>query len=152
MSLQCVKHPQADDPNQPAFFNKVMFQWPAESNGMQCAPKTCQQNPPDAIASAAYGVRAEGAACTSDADCNGNTCASDGLCVCGNGQSGGDCSHATCLGTTTYSTSTGTFSSGVRALEADHLYPTFSDCTFVITTAVATPQYGRAASRPSSRP
>ena len=75
------------------------------------------------------------AGCASDADCGGvGACAAaTGLCVCDAGYGGADCSYEFCLGTQTRAaSSSGTFASGVGALNATHRYPNDADCTFIV--------------------
>ena len=61
------------------------------------------------------------------------TCDTDsGLCTCDAGYGGADCSHATCLGTTTQTSLTGEFRSSPTAPDRDALYPNSTGCRFVV--------------------
>merc|ERR1719399_2771558 len=59
------------------------------------------------------------------------TCGASGLCTCDAGYGGGDCSLATCLGTTTLTGPTDEFRSSPTAPDRDEPYPNSAECHFV---------------------
>ncbi len=59
------------------------------------------------------------------------TCGASGLCTCDAGYGGADCSHPSCLGTTTLTNSTGEFRSSPTAPDRDEPYPNGAECHFV---------------------
>ena len=59
----------------------------------------------------------------------------ENLCTCDAGYGGADCSHATCLGTTTRTSPTGEFRSSPTAPDRDAPYPNSADCRFVVETS-----------------
>ena len=79
----------------------------------------------------AYSTTASG--CTDSTHCSSHgTCPANGLCLCDDGYGGGDCSHLHCLGAhfAPDGVTSGSFSSGVDALQSTHLYPNNADCQF----------------------
>jgi hypothetical protein len=74
--------------------------------------------------------------CASDADCSHHGHCSAGRCDCVSGWGGADCSHPSCLGTISVSSTAGTFRSSVHALKSTHLYPNNAECIFVTRGSV----------------
>lgn len=73
-------------------------------------------------------------------DCSGHgECLANGLCRCDKGYGGGDCSHEHCLGTHKHAVgaTSGSMSSGVKALSDGHLYPNSARCDFVVEPETA---------------
>ena len=85
----------------------------------------------------------DAAPCFSLASCSFNgVCGSKGLCSCGDGFTGADCSYSSsCLGTRIFASDSGSFSSSRAALASDSRYSNHVECVFVVSTARAFVQF-----------
>ena len=92
---------------------------------------------------AAYSVVSSG--CATSADCSGFECdTSVGLCICGAGRGGADCSYQHCLGTQRYETSepygSGVLASTVGLGTSSHPYDNNAECVFIVSGVQITTQ------------